>query len=157
MEQRFEKKVKIHPIPDEDWNFRAYWGVSFRYLWKVAPSEKLRTQALSNSKLNYYCDAKKNFEDTVPISTGLSGCTWCLGDVMPTKIPLGRESRMKGFDFWKYGFLYLGPKNACDARIESHWYTFSLPLPHEPRRGTLQAFWAGGRWRSWQNTQVVER
>ena len=27
------------------------------------------------------------------------GCTWCLGKVMPTKIPLGRESRMKGFNF----------------------------------------------------------
>ena len=41
--------------------------------------------------------------------------------------------------------------------VEPHWYTFSLLWPHEPRRGTLQAFWAGGRWRSWQNTQVVER
>ena len=28
-----------------------------------------------------------------------SGCTWCLGEVTQTKFPLGRESRMKGFDF----------------------------------------------------------
>ena len=45
-----KKKLKIRPIPDEDWNVRAYWGVYVSFV-KRCSIVKLRTQPLSNFKL----------------------------------------------------------------------------------------------------------
>ena len=43
MEQRFVKKIKIRPIPDEDWNVRAYWGVSLNFFKSCSIEKALNT------------------------------------------------------------------------------------------------------------------
>ena len=69
----FEKFCKIRPIIVEGWNLRAYWGVYFRTLQKIAQSKKLRAQALLNSKLKLLLrHQKQTFKILLPLAPVLA-------------------------------------------------------------------------------------